>query len=44
MYNQNLLKGSIVVILLLVLSFGTGNILLSQTARNPVIEFCTGTW
>jgi len=42
---QNRLRTQIfAVFVLLVLGFGFLNIAMSQTQRNPVIEFCTGTW
>jgi hypothetical protein len=44
MYHNNLFKGVFVAILLLVMAFSSNNGLFSQTARNPVLEYCSGTW
>jgi hypothetical protein len=42
--QNRLLTPIFAVFILLVLGFGFLNIAFSQTQRNPVIEFCTGTW
>ena len=44
MKRTKILQRWIIVVTLLTLGFGLFNTVLSQTQRNPVIEFCTGTW
>ena len=44
MQIQKLLNLGVLLALLMTLGFGSLFTLSSQTARNPVIEFCTGTW
>ncbi|MFZ0391147.1 MAG: hypothetical protein WAN36_11880 [Calditrichia bacterium] len=38
------LTGMLMLLTIFFTLFGSINITYAQTARNPVLEFCTGTW
>jgi hypothetical protein len=44
MLSKRSFKRILVLTILLMLGLGTFNFLVSQTARNPVLELCSGTW
>ena len=44
MKRAKILQKWVIIVALLTLGLGLFNSVLSQTQRNPVLEFCTGTW
>jgi len=44
MKRVKILQKWVIIIALMTLGAGFFNAAMSQTQRNPVLEFCTGTW
>ncbi len=44
MKRVKILQNWVILVALLILGLGLFNFTFSQTQRNPVLEFCTGTW